>query len=348
MRPWTRPDYIESMNDERLREQVRETLNSFKDDVTETALVDSKFFYSGINASWFFNYGIDEIKNFTDNILDRLTPTSTDIGPASPTAVNSAFTTIRLNERTIKIYTSEYLAFRMASETDYSAQFFALFPRMRYRLGNGAPGEVFEADFLVSLEQCYALAEAESFYLGDKARDLKVLLGCNIDGGSKVEWPAGQLKSLPQNTSNDLAVYQPIALDGSKVSSVLWFIPADKSQPFLDFFVLIPDGSMWELRIVQNTTSKKHEKKSDKDQLLRILQGLEMASFDLKPDVTVAFVVESPQQSNVGTSIDGMKIMTTTARTSEIILRSRRRTTKKEFTVPVIRVTYERTSKNPC
>jgi len=339
MRPWTRPDYVESMADPDLKAQVCRTVNLAPNEVSNEEVVDSKLFYCGINARWFFNYSVDKIKSFSQNVVDKLTPDSTDGGVASATAVNSAFTTMWVNERRIKIITSEYLAFLMGGDASYAKKFFEAFPIMKDRLGNGAPGEVFEADFLVNLEHCHKLAEAEYFFLRESARQLNVLLGTSMGGQGKVYWPVGKLLDLPKNPTNDVTASQPIGIDGSNVSGlggVLWFIPLDNSQPFLDFFVLIYDGSKWELRIVQNTVSKRHTKATDEDQLKRVLRGLEEANFERNPKVLVAYIVETSEQWNVGSSFDGKTIKVPV---------SGKDSPEKEFNVAVAHVVYERSGR---
>ncbi|MEO0910403.1 MAG: hypothetical protein AAFX96_08735, partial [Pseudomonadota bacterium] len=62
MRPWTRPDYVESMADPDLKAQVCRTVNLAPNEVSNEEVVDSKLFYCGINARWFFNYSVDKIK----------------------------------------------------------------------------------------------------------------------------------------------------------------------------------------------------------------------------------------------------------------------------------------------
>lgn len=148
---------------------------------------------------------------------------------------------------------------------------------MKNRFGNGTPGEVFEADFLVNLEHFRGLAQAEAFFLGTgKARDMNVSLGRNVQTNEKELWPLGEIRELPKNPTKNILCAQPIGMiapsSGSSSFGVLWFVPEDKNQPFLDFFVLIPENDdKWELRIIQNNVSnKRHEKATDPEQLMRV------------------------------------------------------------------------------
>jgi hypothetical protein len=47
--------------------------------------------------------------------------------------------------------------------------FLKLFPLMKNRLGNDAPGEIFELDFALSLQHCHDLATAQRAVMGEKA-----------------------------------------------------------------------------------------------------------------------------------------------------------------------------------
>merc|ERR1712032_1299391 len=107
------------MKDKILKTQVCSTLGLPADTTPDEEVVDSKLFYSGINARWFFNYRVKEIKKWCKNICERLASGSVDAN-AAQTAVNSAFCDFWADDRMIKLYTSEYLAFLMGSQTKYS------------------------------------------------------------------------------------------------------------------------------------------------------------------------------------------------------------------------------------
>ena len=125
-------------------------------------------------------------------------------------------------------------------------------------------------------------------------------------------------------------------MESNTEADVLWFIPEDKSQPFLDFFVLVKKNASWELKIIQNTTTKRHEKPSDTDQLCRVLRGLETAGFCLETKITVAYIVETLDESDLGNSMDGNKVHAPM---------NDKDNPEKEFQVSVIRALYTRSSR---
>jgi hypothetical protein len=51
---------------------------------------------------------------------------------------------------------------------------------MKNRLGNGAPGEIFELDFALSLQHFHDLATAQRAVMGKKAQSVSMRLGVNI------------------------------------------------------------------------------------------------------------------------------------------------------------------------
>jgi hypothetical protein len=93
MRPWTRCDFVKTMDDENLKAQVCETLSLQPAKVKSEHVVDMKLFYSGINARWFFNLTIEKIKESSRAILDRMSSESDSAGIGHEHAVNSAYTT---------------------------------------------------------------------------------------------------------------------------------------------------------------------------------------------------------------------------------------------------------------
>ena len=74
MRPWTRQDFINALQDPDLKKEVCNTLDIPADEASnQTAedLVDRKFYYSGINARWFFNFTILEIQAECEDIIKK-------------------------------------------------------------------------------------------------------------------------------------------------------------------------------------------------------------------------------------------------------------------------------------
>jgi hypothetical protein len=330
-----------------LKAQVCETLSLDPAGVTPEAVVDKKLFYSGINAWWFFNLTIHEIKLSSQNIIDRMSGESGSAGISCERAVNSAYVTFWVDERRIQLFTSQYLAFLMGRDREASKKFLNLFPIMKDRLGNGSPGEIFEADFLVNLEQCHSIAEAQRSVMGEHAQKVDVRLGVNISNNEVVYWPAGKLFELPRKNCNELSA-QPMSLKASQASHLesLWFVPEDKNQPFLDFFTLIPsadDTVAWKLRVVQNTISKIHS--TDLDQLKRVLIGIEQAGFILEDTVDVAFVIKRLDETSVGATIHGKKIEIHIL--SDIHQQRHTSAISKEFVINVLHVLYKRTGSTP-
>lgn len=344
MRPWTRTDFVEALGDDELKEQVCKTLDIDAAKVSAEDVVDAKLYYSGINARWFFNLTVEEIKENSRSILQRMSPASQNAGISSERAVNSAYVTFWDDDREIKLFTSRHLAILLANSNHQSKKFFELYPMMKGRLGNGAPGEIFEADFLVHLEQSHDIAIAQRYVMGDMAQPVDVILGKDISNGEDVRWSTGKLSSLPKNPRREGA--QPMSLLASQVKNRVsqWFVPEDLNQPFLDFFVLIPVPASveWILRVIQNTVSKKHT--TDLEQLKRVLVGVEKAGFGLAGTVDVIFVIENNEQRTLGSTIDGELVEIPKQSPG----RSQRGTNlKKQFKINVMRVVFARTASVP-
>ena len=188
----TTDNCIKSLSDPELKKEVCETLGiSNPDSFSNEEIVDRKFFYSGINARWFYNRTIDDIKLECTDILQRL--------GKNPGAVNSAMATILANDRIIKIYTSCYLAQYIGSSKEgYHDEFLKLFPFVAQTLGTGTPGDIFESDFRLHLEQSHRIRDAQIAVMGDQAEEVMVCLGTStVDSSSKVQWPAGEILELP-------------------------------------------------------------------------------------------------------------------------------------------------------
>jgi hypothetical protein len=300
MRTWTRRDFVEAVSDKNLKLQVCTTLDiEGEAAVASDALVDKKFFYSGINARWFFNTSIGQIKKECKEIINRTGPDSAKFGDKDRQAVNSAVQTFWHGDRRIKLFTSSYLAHLWGSDRNLQNDFLTLFPLMKDRLGNGAPGEIFESDFAMHLQHCHDLAKAQHSVMGERAQAVDVQLG--VDSSNKaVEWPTGDIHSLP-TPPTDTVAQQPMPLKYGDLENrtAQWFVSESKSQPFLDFFALVPTHDKWEFRAVQNTIGKTHS--ADLEQLKRVVGGVLAAGFELGDRVVIAYVIEDAgQQMNIG------------------------------------------------
>eukprot|EP00978_Attheya_sp_CCMP212_P009596 scaffold22759_cov54-Attheya_sp.AAC.5 len=129
---WTRQDFVDSLKDEVLKRQVCISLGiTYPTSMEPDELVDQKIYYSGINARWFFNHTIKDIKNECQEILDRLSATSTVFGDESHQAVNSAVVSFWKDDgpNPTKVYTSNYVAWLLGSNESVQSKFFGMFPR---------------------------------------------------------------------------------------------------------------------------------------------------------------------------------------------------------------------------
>ena len=367
---WTRDDFLAAVEDDQLKKKVFDTIkNRFPGrshgDCTPEEIVDSKLFYSGINARWFFNDTIDKIKKNCMDVVSRLSDHQG--GNSYRSTASSAFLIINLpSDREIMIITSPYLALVMTNRESYQLKFCEIFPLMERYL-HGGSGETFQADFHVHMVHCHAVAEAETFFMHNKARTVQVVIGKDLESKECIKIPAGVIRKLPQNPSNDHTSAQPIGFEPGQLQQydgrAVWFVPENKSQPFLDFLVItrapvssssvaadgttfssmpenagqltrqVASGTEWKLWVIQNTISKKHEKTSDEDELKRVITGFDFGGIVLQSKVTVLYVVESEDQ-RVGHSLQGINIAAAT---------SRERGCTKSFAVEVRRVLYPRT-----
>jgi hypothetical protein len=256
--------------------------------------------------------------------------------------VNSAYQDCWVGNRQTKLFTSSYLAYVIGSNQGQQQKFFSSFPLMRERLGNGSPGEIFECDFAMHLQHSHDLADAQRAIMGEQAPAVDVLLG--TVNGQMVRWPTGALHSLPKAPA-DRTSFQSLPFDANTIRTrvSLWFIPEDPSQPFLDFFVLVPsENDRWTFKAVQNTVSPKHS--TDKDQLTRLLRGILEAGFILEDNIQVAFVIESAAaQSEVAKSFEGAEVKFHTKTGT----RAKGKRTVQTFKVTVLRPVYSRTGATP-
>ena len=310
---FTRSHYVKSLSDPDLKKQVCDTLQiEDPDSVSVEDVVDQKFFYSGINARWFYNRSISKIKEECTEIIKRLDKNVSSVGSKDPRAVNSAVATILGNNRLINVYTSCHLAQSIGSNKgSYHSEFLRLFPFVEHTLGTGTPGDVFESDFRFHLEQCHSLRDAQVAIMGpDKAEDVQVFLGRGCDGDkSKLWYPAGMINILPDPPGNSLAFQRTNLLSVNNLVKVAqWFIPKSKTQPFLDFLVLIPQrNNKWLLVVIQNTAARTHS--ADAEQLKRVVGGLLMDDFVLEEKITIVYVIEDCEKSGkIAATLHGSKL----------------------------------------
>ena len=310
MRLFTRNDYIKSLSDPDLKKEVCDTLGiDDPNSVSNEDVVDQKFFYSGINARWFYNRSIDAIKKECTGIIERLDKNLTSTGSRDPRAVNSAVATVR-GDRVIYVYTSSFLAQSIgSSKGSYHSDFLKLFPFVAHTLGTGTPGEVFESDFRFHLEQCHDLQDTQVAVMQDKAEDVMVCLGKSDDGdNSKLQWPAGKINSLPVPPT-DTTACQRTKLNPTLVANIpQWFIPESKPQPFFDFMALFPNAAKkWHLKFIQNTIGTSHS--ADTSQLARVVGGLLMDGFVLEDTIVIVFIIEDREKSGkIAASLHGSNL----------------------------------------
>ena len=349
IRPWTRKDFVDALSNPNLKNKVCATLGLDSESMTAEDVVDAKLYYSGINARWFFNYTIPEIKGFCRGIGDRMPTGLSDMNSNDERerAVNSAFVSTWDDDRRVRLFTSQHLARLLGMDVRNAQHFLELYPLMKGRLGNGAPGEIFEADFLLNLEQSHDIAVAQRYIMGKKAQQVDVVLGKDVSSGKVLAWPTGSLSPLPKNPTK--TGEQPMPFTHSQVQNRVpqWFVPEDNNQPFLDFFVLVPlpNDVKWELRALQNTVSRNH--RTDTEQLQKVLMGVETAGFVLASTVQVCFVVETTEQSNLGSGIDGTTIRIPKPAQSPKLGTRSGGNPDKELKVEVVRVLFRRTASSP-
>ena len=160
-------------------------------------------------------------------------------------------------------------------------------------------------------------------------------------------WPTGRQYCLPSPSSEKTALQtlpEEAVKDKDKECRVaMWFIPKSKSQPFLDFFVLIPKAEdTWEFRAIQNTTGKTHS--ADIEELQRVVGGIIHAGFVLDSNLVVCYIVE---ESN---KLGEISLPSTlTIPTMEAKSRSSAENTEntKKFEIKQLTVKYERTGATP-
>jgi hypothetical protein len=87
--------------------------------------------------------------------------------------------------------------------------------------------------------------------MGEKAQSVSMRLGVNILDKQEMLWPTGRLHALPP-APTDPTTLQPMPTNACSTDKFpRWFVPVSKSQPFLDFFVLIPEkNGKWQFRAI--------------------------------------------------------------------------------------------------
>ena len=164
---------------------------------------------------------------------------------------------------------------------------------------------------------------------------------------TRVLWPTGKLYDLPA-AAKETTAHQILPEDAIKdkdgASDVAqWFIPKGKSQPFLDFFVLVPmDAGNWQLWCIQNTVSKKHS--ADLEQLKRVVGGLLDSGSILHNTILVAYIVKDlAEQRGVGLKQENtIAVSRTTGTRSNMENQS-----QLQYTVDPLHVSYVRTGGVP-
>jgi hypothetical protein len=171
MRPFTRRDYIKCLDDQELKGQVCKTRNiEDASSVTAEDLADTKFYNSGINARWFFNFTIEKIQDECGKIIGRMSESTVTTGDRHREAVNSALQRYQHDDRQVVLFTSCYLANAIGRNNSARNKFFEFYPLIKEHLGDGAPGEIFEADFAVHLHHCHDLAAAQHAVMGPRVQ----------------------------------------------------------------------------------------------------------------------------------------------------------------------------------
>lgn len=102
-----------------------------------------------------------------------MTLTTVNNGDRHRETVSSALQRYWLRDRAVALFTSSsYLASHMGNskQTQGQKEFLENFPLIKDYLGNGAPGEIFEADFVIHLQQCHDLADALQSAMGHKTK----------------------------------------------------------------------------------------------------------------------------------------------------------------------------------
>jgi hypothetical protein len=347
MRPFTRRDYIKCLEDQELMGQVCKTLNiEDASGVTAEDLVDRKFYYSGINARWFFNFTIEKIQDECGKIIGRMNESTVTTGDRHREAVNSALQRYQDDDRQVVLFTSCYLANAIGRNSSARNKFFEFYPLIKEHLGNSAPGEIFEADFAVHLHHCHDLAAAQHAVMGRRVQPVYVTMGTTSEK-TRVFWPTGKLYKLPA-AAKDITAHQTLPEDAIKdkdeASNVAqWFIPEDNSQPFLDFFVLVPiDAGKWQLRCIQNTVSRKPS--GDLGQLMRVVGGLLDSGYILHSTIVVAYIVKDlAEQGEVGLKQKNTIVVSRTTGTR----RNTENQSQLQYTVDPLHVSYVRTGGVP-
>ena len=240
------------------------------------------------------------------------------------------------------LFTSSYLAKAIAETTDARQLFLRLYPLMTDLLGNGSPGEIFEANFALHLYHCHDIAAAQRAIMGDKAQSTYVSLGKTKEGES-LQWLTGKIYSCSEGFYHLPEFPEEAIRDkDSKPNVVQWFIPESNSYPFLDFLLLVPTDRKWQLRCIQNTVGKSHS--ANVDELDRVISGLLDSGYMLCSKVVVAYIVEDLNKSgNAGLTQTKVRQIKRTISTTQ----SNSETQSFEYELNPFHVKYPRKSHVP-
>ena len=344
---FTRDDYIESLrNDDDLYEQVCETIGIQPNETSAVEVVKEKMYHAGINARWFYNSTIKEIEHECKDIVNRLGKDPTSWGVKNPNAVNAAYTTTFINGRHLTVYTSLYLVNLLGTSSKEAKEFLRLYPLVANLLGNhGTPGEIYELDFELHMRDCHDRRLLRQMFYGkndDNCMAIKVFLGFCEETRLNKEISAGKIYELPLPSTGDIGS-QDMGLTSKDMDEKIpkWFIPSSKSQPFLDFMVLVPrqNDNKWKLVIIQNTISNKHS--ANTGELVKILNGILSCDIqiELESDIDIVYVIEDGEKGgNIAEDLNDGVIEPTIRNSSRTVGNK-----QKQFTMRVYHSVYKRT-----
>ena len=115
--PWSRKDYKMVLKNEQAK-QAFIRRNKVLEVGNLSELISRKFFYAGISARFFFDKTVSEIRSELDNAMECVESWDilwkADSGIKSKRAVNRLCYKLRTHERSVPLFTSEYITQRIA------------------------------------------------------------------------------------------------------------------------------------------------------------------------------------------------------------------------------------------
>jgi hypothetical protein len=99
--------------------------------VTVEDLVDRKFYYSGINAWWFFNFAIENSQDECGKIIQRMNESTVTTGDRHREAVNSALQRYQDDDSQLVLFTFCYLANAIGRNSRVQNKFFEFYPLIK-------------------------------------------------------------------------------------------------------------------------------------------------------------------------------------------------------------------------